>query len=76
MPVLSGAIIRNGGHMGTGITIENVEPGSIAAELEIEAGDRLLAINGQPIRDIIDFGYYSAEEDFSECSNSPNLSQR
>jgi membrane-associated protease RseP (regulator of RpoE activity) len=32
--------------MGSGITIENVEPGSIAAELEIEAGDRLLAING------------------------------
>ncbi|MRR05870.1 MAG: DUF512 domain-containing protein [Deltaproteobacteria bacterium] len=49
--------------MGSGITIENVEPGSIAAELEIEAGDRLLAINGQPIRDIIDFGYYSAEEE-------------
>jgi NifB/MoaA-like Fe-S oxidoreductase len=49
--------------MGTGITIENVEPGSIAAELEIEAGDRLLAINGHPVRDIIDFGYYSGEEE-------------
>jgi len=30
--------------MGSGITIENVEPGSNAAELEIEAGDRLLAL--------------------------------
>jgi len=49
--------------MGSGITIENVEPGSNAAELEIEAGDRLLAINGHPIRDIIDFGYYSSEEE-------------
>ncbi|MGA7829192.1 MAG: DUF512 domain-containing protein [Geobacteraceae bacterium] len=49
--------------MEPGIRIEKVEQGSIAAELEIEAGDRLLAINGHPIRDIIDFGYYSGEEE-------------
>ncbi len=49
--------------MELGITIEKVEPGSIAEELEISSGDRLLAINGNPIQDIIDFGYYSGEEE-------------
>jgi len=49
--------------MESGITIEKVEPGSIAEELEISPGDRLLAINGYPIQDIIDFGYYSGEEE-------------
>ncbi|MDD2335592.1 MAG: DUF512 domain-containing protein [Geobacteraceae bacterium] len=49
--------------MESGITIETVEPGSIAEELEIDSGDRLLAINGNPIQDIIDFGYYSGEEE-------------
>lgn len=49
--------------MASGITIEKIEPGSIADELELEAGDRLLAINGRPVRDIIDFGYYSSEEE-------------
>jgi putative radical SAM enzyme (TIGR03279 family) len=56
-------IIRNGCHMESGITIEKVEPGSIAAELELASGDRLLAINGHPVQDIIDFGYYSGEEE-------------
>jgi putative radical SAM enzyme (TIGR03279 family) len=32
-----------------------VAPGSIAAELELEAGDCLLAINGRPVRDLLDF---------------------
>ncbi len=49
--------------MESGITIEKVEPGSIAEELDIDPGDRLLAINGNPIQDIIDFGYYSGDEE-------------
>jgi putative radical SAM enzyme (TIGR03279 family) len=44
-----------------GLLVEKVIPGSIAAELEIEAGDRLLAINGHTVRDIIDYSFYSAE---------------
>lgn len=43
--------------------IEYVEPGSIAMEMEIEAGDRLIAINGRRIRDIIDYGFFSAEDE-------------
>lgn len=46
----------------TGLVIENVVPGSIAEEMEIEAGDRLLAINGHPIRDIIDYNFFSGDE--------------
>jgi len=50
--------------MGTdGLEIEYVAPGSIAAELDIEAGDTLLMINGEPLRDIIDYNYFSAEEE-------------
>lgn len=49
--------------MRQGISIESVEPGSIAEETGIEAGDRLLAINGHRIRDIIDYGFYSEEDE-------------
>lgn len=49
--------------MKAGIRIEKVEPESLAEELEIAVGDSLLAINGHPVRDIIDFGYYSGEEE-------------
>lgn len=45
--------------------IESVLTNSIAAELEIEAGDRLLAINGKPVRDIIDYTYLSAENELT-----------
>ncbi len=48
--------------MKAGIRIERVEPGSIAAEVEVQPGDRLLAINCHPMRDVIDFGYYSGED--------------
>lgn len=44
----------------TGLLIEHVVPGSIAEELEVAAGDRLVAINGQPLRDLIDYSYYTA----------------
>ncbi|HEX9874809.1 MAG TPA: DUF512 domain-containing protein [Deferrimonas sp.] len=40
-----------------------VEPGSIAEELELQAGDVLLAVNDKPLRDQIDFQVYTAVED-------------
>lgn len=46
-----------------GATIKAVEAGSIAAELEIEAGDILLRINGEKLLDYIDFLFYSSEEE-------------
>lgn len=46
-----------------GLLIESVRVGSIAAELEIEAGDRLLMINGAIIRDIIDYNFHSSDDE-------------
>ena len=39
-----------------------VEKDSIAEELEIEIGDRLIAINGKEVNDIIDYLYLLADE--------------
>jgi len=41
-----------------GHKIMAVEPGSIAAQLELEPGDKVLAINGQEIEDIFDYEYF------------------
>jgi putative radical SAM enzyme (TIGR03279 family) len=45
-----------------GLLIEGVTPGSIADEFELAAGDRLLAVNGHRLRDIIDYSYYTSSE--------------
>ena len=45
-----------------GHTISQVLPGSIAQELEIEPGDVLLSIDGQPVEDIFDYRYLTNEE--------------
>ena len=45
-----------------GLLIESVAPGSIADEFELASGDRLQAVNGHPLRDIIDYSYYSSSE--------------
>jgi putative radical SAM enzyme (TIGR03279 family) len=49
----------------TGLVIEKVLAGSIAEEMEIEPGDRLAAVNGHPLRDIIDYNFFSAEEELT-----------
>ena len=45
-----------------GHKIEKVIHGSIAMELEIAPGDRLLAVNGEEIKDIFDYQYYVENE--------------
>ena len=42
--------------------IKEVYPGSIAEEMEIEAGDVLLAINDQEIEDVFDYRYLIKDE--------------
>lgn len=42
--------------------VRAVEPGSIAQELEIEPGDVLVSVNGQPVRDVFDYHYLTNEE--------------
>jgi putative radical SAM enzyme (TIGR03279 family) len=39
-----------------------IAPDSIAAELGLHAGDRLLALNGEPVRDLLDYQLLSQEE--------------
>lgn len=45
-----------------GHVISRVKAGSIAEELEIAAGDRLLSINGEEIEDIFDYQFLAEEE--------------
>lgn len=45
-----------------GALISDVRPGSIAAEAEIEPGDRLLRINNQYLTDLIDYKYLISDE--------------
>jgi putative radical SAM enzyme (TIGR03279 family) len=43
------------------IRIADVVPGSIAEDLKLEIGSRILRINGQRVRDIVDFRFLEAE---------------
>ena len=42
--------------------IKEVVPGSIAEEMELEAGDMLLSVNGQQIEDVFDYHYFMNDE--------------
>jgi len=48
-----------------GLAIFQVEPESIAGELGLEPGDRVMAVNGEPVRDLIDFRFFETEENLS-----------
>ncbi|MBR6343521.1 MAG: DUF512 domain-containing protein, partial [Selenomonadaceae bacterium] len=43
--------------------ILRVHPGSLAEELELLAGDRIVEVNGMKLRDIIDLSFAMAEEE-------------
>ncbi|MBP6015453.1 MAG: DUF512 domain-containing protein [Candidatus Promineofilum sp.] len=43
--------------------IVGIQPGSVAAGLDLRPGDELLAINDQAVEDIIDVQFYAAEEE-------------
>ncbi|MTV47493.1 DUF512 domain-containing protein [Heliobacillus mobilis] len=44
-----------------GGTISDVEPASLAARIGLQSGDRLVSINGQQVRDVLDYGFYIRE---------------
>jgi len=48
-----------------GLAIFQVEEGSIAGELGLEPGDRIVSINGEPVGDLIDYRYLEAEENLN-----------
>jgi putative radical SAM enzyme (TIGR03279 family) len=45
------------------LEITGVEPGSIAEELELEAGDSILTVNGHVISDLLDFQVHASAEE-------------
>lgn len=55
--------------------VETVEKDSIARELGIEPGDRLISINGQEIGDIFDYQYYVEDEELLLLIEKPDGEQ-
>ncbi|MGH7264406.1 MAG: DUF512 domain-containing protein [Candidatus Rokuibacteriota bacterium] len=45
-----------------GVRVLKVEPGGLAARAGLRPGDRLLRVNGAPLRDLIDFHVQAGEE--------------
>lgn len=45
-----------------GVVITAVAPASLADELELEAGDRVIKVNGRPVRDYLDFRFQTGGE--------------
>ena len=58
--------------MNKGHLIKKVEKGSIAEEMEICAGDRLLEINGEVVEDIFDYQYMAQEEELVLLIQKPD----
>ncbi|MDR3543766.1 MAG: DUF512 domain-containing protein [Desulfosporosinus sp.] len=51
--------------MSKGLVVAAVDIGSIAEEMEIQVGDRILAVNEEELNDIIDFQFSISEEEFT-----------
>jgi putative radical SAM enzyme (TIGR03279 family) len=45
-----------------GVEISEVSPESLGAEMELEAGDRIIKVNGRVVRDYLDFRFHTAGE--------------
>ncbi len=58
-----------------GHLIKEVLPGSIAEELEIEAGDVLLSVNKEEIEDVFDYQYYVEDEYLEVLIEKPDGEQ-
>lgn len=58
--------------MPKGLVVAAVLEGSIAEEMEITLGDRVLAVDDQELTDILDFQYYTAEDEFTMLIEKEN----
>ena len=56
--------------------VSGVVPGSIAEELEIGAGDKLLAVDGHEIEDIFDYQFYTEDEEIVLLIEKPRSRKR
>ena len=52
--------------------IKSIAKGSIAEELEIEPGDKLISIDGNEIKDVLDYRYYINAEAFTMVIEKAN----
>jgi len=48
---------------GAGGRVTSLEPGGLGDALGLRVGDRLLRLNGHPLRDVIDLQFYGADEE-------------
>ncbi len=58
-----------------GHLIKEVLPGSIAEELEVEAGDRLLAVNDEEIEDVFDYRFLVKDDYLTVLIEKPDGEQ-
>ncbi len=47
---------------GPGLVVAEVRPGSVAAEMEIEPGDRIVRINSVDVEDLVDFQFLTSDD--------------
>jgi putative radical SAM enzyme (TIGR03279 family) len=45
-----------------GLKVESVLPGSIAEEIGLEVGDRVISVNGREMKDVLDYRFVEGEE--------------
>jgi S1-C subfamily serine protease len=45
-----------------GVIITEVAPGSVSDEIALVPGDRIVRVNGRPVRDYLDFRFQTAGE--------------
>src|SRR5437870_5380477 len=45
-----------------GVAITTVAPYGLGSELDLEPGDRILKVNGRPVRDYVDFRFHTGGE--------------
>src|SRR5919106_1949528 len=45
-----------------GVEISEVAPNSLGSEMDLEAGDRIIKVNGRVVRDYLDFRFHTAGE--------------
>ncbi len=55
-----------------GLAIEKVEPGSIAEEVGVQVGDRLISANGREMKDVLDYRFVEGEEELLLELAKPN----
>lgn len=58
--------------MSQGLLIKEVLPDSLAAASGIESGFRIVSVNGNSLRDLIDLEFYQAEGEVSLCLENPS----